>query len=244
MRLILSPEAPYIRLVATDGSVAWPRSYNFLPNALVLGQDQSVSLGALLFVMQGDGNLVLYDHGKPSWSSGTSGQNCSSRRCVAIFQGDGNFVIYNGSAAIWNSGTAGHPDAQLILSNESPHLQIVASDGSLLWPQSFALDAGSFVLAQNKTFNFGPLSFVMQGDGNLVLYKNGAPMWSSNTQGQNCTSGRCVTVFQGDGNLVVYNGQTPLWNSRTQGHAWAQLTFSAQFPYVQIVASGQTLWRP
>lgn len=54
-------------------------------------------------VMQGDGNLVVYDpQGKAKWNSGTRGGN------RFIMQGDGNLVMYNGAnKAIWSSGTKG-----------------------------------------------------------------------------------------------------------------------------------------
>ncbi|WP_455354557.1 hypothetical protein [Streptomyces sp. SYSU K217416] len=60
--------------------------------------------------------------------------------------------------------------------------------------------------------------FVMQGDGNLVLYAYGPQgrrvCWASNTQG----SGGRFVEYQHDGNLVIYNGSyRPVWSSRTAG---------------------------
>lgn len=57
--------------------------------------------GGYRLVMQGDGNLVVYNPGgRPLWSSGTKGGN------RFIMQGDGNLVMYNSSnKAIWSSGT-------------------------------------------------------------------------------------------------------------------------------------------
>lgn len=85
---------------------------------------------------------------------------------------------------------------------------------------------------------------VMQGDGNLVLYRqdNGKALWASNTGGKpvnravmqgdgnfvcydpankaywaSGTGGHpgSSVVLQDDGNLVVYTGSTPLWASNT-----------------------------
>lgn len=56
-------------------------------------------------------------------------------------------------------------------------------------------------------------NLVMQGDGNLVLYKDDKwPIWSSNTIG----SGAVSALMQNDGNFVLYtrNG-TPVWSSDT-----------------------------
>lgn len=43
-------------------------------------------------VMQGDGNLVLYDNfsGRALWASGTDGRNGAR----AVMQSDGNLVVY------------------------------------------------------------------------------------------------------------------------------------------------------
>jgi hypothetical protein len=90
---------------------------------------------------------------------------------------------------------------------------------------------------------FANLFLAMQGDGNLVLYQSGAPVWNTRTAGQNCSSNQCFAVFQGDGNFVVYNGSTPLWSSITGGHPGAQLVLSTQAPHLKIVgAGGSILW--
>jgi hypothetical protein len=84
--------------------------------------------------MQGDGNLVLYEHGGTAvWDTGTGGQNCGTGQCVAVFQADGNLVVYNGSTPLWGSGTSGNPGAQLLLSAQSPQLEIIGSNQSILW---------------------------------------------------------------------------------------------------------------
>ena len=54
--------------------------------------------------------------------------------------------------------------------------------------------------------------FILQGDGNLVLYSQGRPIWASWTVGR----GASRLVMQADGNLVLYgNNMTPLWYSNT-----------------------------
>lgn len=61
----------------------------------------------------------------------------------------------------------------------------------------------------------GRYALVMQGDGNLVLYRDpgGVPLWSS---GSDDAGARLV--MQGDGNAVIYLGTTPCWASDTCGH--------------------------
>jgi hypothetical protein len=64
-------------------------------------------------------------------------------------------------------------------------------------------------------------TLIMQGDGNLVLYKNGVgALWSSNTYG----TGADHAVMQGDGNFVVYDAANqPHFHTSTFGHPGASL---------------------
>jgi hypothetical protein len=87
---------------------------------------------------------------------------------------------------------------------------------------------GSFGLRPNEILSVGDsrpsidgrFLLVYQGDGNLVLYDDGAALWASNTNG---TSPNFV-VMQGDGNLVIYDANgTPVWASNTSGHPGAYL---------------------
>jgi hypothetical protein len=62
----------------------------------------------------------------------------------------------------------------------------------------------------------GRFRFILQNDGNLVLYRisDNVALWSSNT-----SSGKSVFLrMQGDGNLVLYGPNSfPLWNSSSFG---------------------------
>ena len=61
----------------------------------------------------------------------------------------------------------------------------------------------------------GRFKLVMQGDGNLVIYKQGAAIWTSNTNGVDCTPYKLA--MQSDGNLVIYGKNRPIWASDTNG---------------------------
>lgn len=187
--------------------------------------------------MQGDGNLVLYQSGVALWATGTSGQNCGANQCRAAFQGDGNFVVYNGATPLWYTHTDGNPGAQLVLSDQLPHIEIVATTQSILWANSNTFSAGNLTLHQGVSVTLGDVFLVMQGDGNLVMYRGSTPLWTSNTSGQNCGANQCLAAFQGDGNFVVYNGSTVLWNSGTNGNSGAQLVLSSQAPYIQVTGT-------
>ncbi|MFC1636120.1 lectin [Planctomycetota bacterium] len=83
----------------------------------VQGQSEVFSPnGKYRFVLQADGNLVLYrtTNGQAMWASNTNGQAVRN----AIMQGDGNFVIYGFPAPIWASNTVGHPGSFLVVQND------------------------------------------------------------------------------------------------------------------------------
>ncbi|HEY3458138.1 MAG TPA: choice-of-anchor D domain-containing protein [Bryobacteraceae bacterium] len=255
--VVFRPSAAGVRtatLTITDDAAGSPHTiplsatvYPTQINAggFTLAQDTSFNFGSLSLVMQGDGNLVLYrQDGTAIWNTGTYGQDCGTNQCFAVFQGDGNLVVYNGSKPLWNSGTYGHPSAQLVFSGQAPQLEIIDGNQSILWTSVPAFQAGRLTLAQGAYVNFQSFSLVMQGDGNLVLYRqDGTAIWNTGTYGQDCGANQCFAAFQGDGNLVVYNGSKPLWNSGTYNHPSAQLIFSGQAPQVEITDGNQSiLW--
>ena len=84
----------------------------------------------------------------------------------------------------------------------------------------------------------------MQGDGNLVLYEGGKPMWASDTSGRSaeCDNLGCKAQFQTDGNLVIYVGGKPIWASHTAGKG-VTFTFEKDAPFIRIRdAAGNVIW--
>jgi len=85
--------------------------------------------GRFTLILQGDGNLVLYEGSTPLWASNTAGKASAK----AILQGDGNFVIYDGSGSpLWASNTAGNSGAHLTVQNDG-NTVIFSSGGATLW---------------------------------------------------------------------------------------------------------------
>jgi hypothetical protein len=85
--------------------------------------------GRFALILQGDGNLVLYEGSTALWASNTV--NSSAVR--AILQGDGNFVLYTASGTpVWASDTAGNAGAQLVLQNDG-NLVVDSASGTVLW---------------------------------------------------------------------------------------------------------------
>ncbi|BAZ52542.1 hypothetical protein NIES4103_52060 [Nostoc sp. NIES-4103] len=72
--------------------------------------------GIYKFILQSDGNLVLYrtDYGIALWNSGTVGRAVN----YAIQQSDGNFVIYGPQGAVWSTRTQGNYGAFLQVQND------------------------------------------------------------------------------------------------------------------------------
>ena len=77
------------------------------------------------------------------------------------------------------------------------------------------LRSGEWLLKeQSLSSENGYYRFIMQGDGNLVLYVGNRPLWSSGTYGKAVIG----VTMQTDGNLVIYSPQwQPLWHSNTWG---------------------------
>ena len=87
----------------------------------------------------------------------------------------------------------------------------------------------------------GRARLVMQGDGNLVLYRtdDGRALWASDTPGQPVV----YTVMQGDGNLVAYSADgQPYWSTGTDGHPGAQVVLQGDANLVVYDSASSPLW--
>lgn len=86
--------------------------------------------GRWTLIMQGDGNLVLYDRaGKAYWSSKTSGHYDVD---VVEMQRDGNLVIHTtGGKALWTTNTFG-AGSTLVMQDDA-NLVIYNAEGKALW---------------------------------------------------------------------------------------------------------------
>lgn len=86
----------------------------------------------------------------------------------------------------------------------------------------------------------GRFSLVMQGDGNLVLYRNGAgALWATGTNGKQVS----FAIMQGDGNFVVYApGGTPLWDADTNGNPGSVLILQDDGNLVIYAPGNRAIW--
>ena len=86
----------------------------------------------------------------------------------------------------------------------------------------------------------GRSTLVMQGDGNLVLYRTGGQAcWATGTNGRSVSQ----AIMQGDGNFVMYGpGGVYVWDTATDGHPGAWLTVQNDGNVVIYDPAGNPLW--
>ena len=103
---------------------------------------------------------------------------------------------------------------------EIPSAAVTQPPGQSIVPQPENKSDAKFGPQSIEELRTWPYRFVLQQDGNLVLYQDAVPQgvrWTSNTAGKG--EAPFKLFLQGDGNLVVYdkNG-TPTWASNSRGN--------------------------
>jgi hypothetical protein len=210
---LASPDGHYILAMQTNGDlVLYLHNGGF--NVRPLWHSGTEGDAGDRAVLQGDGNLVLYDaKNQALWSTNTSTAGCTN----LVVQEDGNLVLYNRSRAVWASHTLEtelKPGDELtpgerIFSIDEQYELTMQTDGNLV------LYGATGALWATRTWGIPGNYATMQHDGNFVLYTSrGRALWSSKTHGNPGSFAR----LQNDGNLVVYDGSKPLWASRTNAN--------------------------
>jgi len=181
-------------------------------------------------VLQGDGNLVLYDGFRALWSTNTSG----SKATRLTLQADGNLVLYTAAGTpVWHTQTSGSDASSLKLQTDG-NLVLYNPSNVALWnsnthhaPDGLATTTrimpanGQMYIGQRLETAKRDRYLLFQNDGNLVLYSDtGTPLWNSKTAGR----GGFVLQMQADGNLVLYSkAGKAIWNTRTGGRGSSRL---------------------
>jgi hypothetical protein len=162
-----------------------------LPNQSLNSQD-----GRMLFIMQQDGNLVLYRYGlRAIWATNTWGTPVSQ----AVMQTDGNLVLYGPSGAVWSSGTWNNPGAFLLVQDDE-NVVIYASDGRPLWASNTWRPAGVTPL-QTAVPAFWSLESQYQ------------PHWNALKQAGAAVG---ITVIDGSWPATAKAPPTPTWKQEAQ----------------------------
>lgn len=181
----------------------------------------------VIFYIDGKIKLISLSDNKDLfiWDSGTS--------CVFLsMQSDGNLVTYTKDfGAIKNTATVNPGNGLYLTSNGYLILKNInqgrgIDKTALIYPSSYpdkiytntTIDSSIFsiVVLQN-----GDFKLVMQVDGNLVLYQNNDPRWSSGTSGK-----ATLLDIQGDGNVVLKgpNDYNNYYNTYGHDRAYLYLT--------------------
>ncbi|KAK9120578.1 hypothetical protein Syun_018195 [Stephania yunnanensis] len=192
---------------------------------------------ACMATLQNNGNLVILSNTGIVWTSNTY-RGPNSYRLVV--QGDGNVVIYG--AALWATNTA-QGRKKLSNSDSLLHwfdmklLRYKLGSSNLIRDRNVnGVTLGIALLSMlllmiingavakdtiyngqslntNEYLQNGIYTFIMQGDCNLVLYKNGnIPLWNSQTAGK---GNACMATLQNNGNLVILSNTGIVWTSNT-----------------------------
>jgi hypothetical protein len=211
--------------------------------------------GRFTFVLQSDGNLVLYGpQSQPMWASNTAGR--TNVREVSM-QNDGNCVLYDAcNAHLWASNSANNPGAYLVVQHDG-NTVIYNSANYPIWatntvvpPEPTAptqpdrlLSGQGLVPGSSLTSPNGLFTFTLQMDGNIVLY-GPSPynfvLWATDTAGH---FNVWDSVMQNDGNFVAYNAfGAPYFATNTNGHSGAYLIVQDDANVVIYDSKNTAIW--
>ena len=115
------------------------RGINFLSTgqSLLFGQGLTSESGRYRFLVQPDGNLVIYEDGEPIWSTQTNGAPRPQQVRLDL-QPDGNVVLYNQDGSPrWATDTPGTPATDLVMQDDG-NLVLYGEDGTPYWASETA----------------------------------------------------------------------------------------------------------
>ena len=225
------------------------------------GAGNLINCNGYELIMQGDGNLVLYNSsGADLWATGTNGQGTVQ----ALMQTDGYFVLYNAiqptyepgnkTDSLWASGASGNSGAYLGLSSNGT-LAVYNASGTAIntlyngsangtSSQTVTINAGMQLLTTSCQIFNNCYQLILQNDGNLVLYNSaGTAVWDTATNGE----GVVQAIMQSDGNFVLYNtlvnttSANAKWSSGTSGNSGAYLGLSDNGALAIYNSSGSSI---
>jgi hypothetical protein len=151
--------------------------------------------------------------GGGGWGGGGGGGHGNTNGSAVPGAGGGSYAIYSTRA----SSMAPSNVAPAVPCNPNylgcVQIQFVLTAPASLLPLGLPGPNGPIDCTTTATpwsISTGAYELVWQTDGNFVLYKNGQPVWNSNTVQANNQ-----ICFQGDGNLVIYSPTSAVWSSGT-----------------------------
>ncbi len=220
----------------TDGNVVFYRNSDGYP----LWSSATGGRATTSFIMQGDGNLVLYNNNTPVWSTGTYAPGAT-----LSVKDDGHVTMYDTSGRrLWTTGSY------------TP----TACGG--LWPGD-VMQIGDAVYSCNGGYRFlfadaGDGSFVSDPSTEWTVYQSAghgqADFQAPPYDGSRFLWGDCngltaagyvypnQIIMQNDGNLVFYTSSgSAAWASNTGGHPGAYFAIQDDGNLV-IYHRGSAIW--
>lgn len=156
--------------------------------------------------------------------------NCAGRTYGASSRDLDLNIIHEDAWARW-TGVAGQRFVKPVRT-EIPVTPTVGPNAILMANQFLRRDA-----ALTSTDN--RFTFIHQPDGNVVLYDEHRPRWSSQTAGANTD----LLFMQADGNLVLMDvSGRPVWNTRTHRHPGSHLELRSDGRAAIVGRDGRELW--
>jgi hypothetical protein len=202
--------------------------------------------GATHLIVQSDGNVVLYSSSKAVWSTRTSWAGEAGH--IVQWSGDTKaqktaWYVTPDLRREWIPDAAtyyclkgrGAPGPDVLSSTMLNHLP----DQTNMWVPCGDTMATNRTLRRGMSLRSsdGRYLFVLQGDGNLVLYgPSGHALWANNKFNTD------FAIMQSDGNFVCYtNGGSPTWASNTAGSGGNRLVVQSDGNVV-IYSSTRAVW--
>jgi endonuclease/exonuclease/phosphatase family metal-dependent hydrolase len=161
-------------------------------------------------VAPGDADSVLLNASKPlsGKASFFNLQNVSGQAYARIITAEKNYT-YDASDRL----TAGHTLEQghYIRSANGQYKLIVHENGDLV-----LLNIAGQTLWHTNTPGSGATVLAMQGDGNLVLYRDGSPVWDTDTATYSTAIYPALAlIVKDDGNVALEtSANTPIWQTK------------------------------
>lgn len=130
------------------------------------------------------------------------------------------------------TGNAAHYDHDKASNRSKYSSDITVREGAL--PAGTSLRTGESIVSTG-----GGYRFVLQHDGNLVLYALPTqPLWATMT----FQPDGAHLDMQSDGNLVLYSSTQAVWNSGTYGNPGASFAVQPDGNIVVYTAGGKAIW--
>jgi hypothetical protein len=200
---IYSPNGQFMLTLQSDGNLV---EYNSTGTPFWSSQTQGQHVTAM--VMQGDGNLVLYNGNTAVWATNSVGHPGAE----LSLQNNGALIIYQGTTQVWAAqvnlinGQSLLP-GQTLPSPNGLYQLTLQSDGNLV-----EYTSSGFPIWASGTAGKTVTRMQLQSNGNLVLLNGATVVWATNTGGHPDT----WLGVQDDGNIDVYSGIKQLWTTAVE----------------------------